>query len=158
MKAYTTRVGEGPFPSEDEELSDLLHDMGREFGAVTGRARRCGWFDAVATRYAALVNGIDQLAVTNLDGLDSLERLKICVAYRLNGKRLEYPPTSATALDRVQPVYIEMPGWEQATGEARSFGDLPVNAQRYLQKICELTGAKLMLVGVGSSRAQTILV
>jgi len=158
MKAYTTRVGEGPFPTEDKGLSDLLHDLGREFGAVTGRPRRCGWFDAVSTRYAALVNGIDKLAVTNLDGLDSLERLKICVAYRLNGKRLEYPPTSTTALDRVQPVYIEMPGWEQATGEARSFGDLPVNAQRYLQKICELTGAKLMLVGVGSSRAQTILV
>ena len=158
MKAYTTRVGEGPFPTEDKGLSDLLHDLGREFGAVTGRPRRCGWFDAVSTRYAALVNGIDKLAVTNLDGLDSLERLKICVAYRLNGKRLEYPPTSTTALDRAQPVYIEMPGWEQATGEARSFGDLPVNAQLYLQKICELTGAKLMLVGVGSSRAQTILI
>ena len=158
MKAYTTRGGEGSLPTEDEGLSDLLHDLGREFGAVTGRPRRCGWFDAVATRYAALVNGIDKLAVTNLDGLDSLERLKICVAYRLNGKRLEYPPTSATALDRVQPVYIEMPGWGQATGEARSFGDLPVNAQRYLQKICELTGAELMLVGVGRSRAQTILV
>jgi adenylosuccinate synthase len=158
MKAYTTRVGEGPFPTEDERLSDLLHGMGREFGAVTGRARRCGWFDAVATRYATLVNGINELAVTNLDGLDSLDHVKICLAYRLDGKRLEYPPTCATALARAQPVYHDMPGWEQATGEARSFGDLPVNAQRYLQKICELTGAKLMLVGVGRSRAQTILV
>ena len=158
MKAYTTRVGEGPLPTEDGGISDLLHDLGREFAAVTGRPRRCGWFDAVVTRYAALVNGIDELAVTNLDGLDSLERLKICTAYRLDGKRLEYPPTSAAALGRVQPVYIEMPGWKQATGKARSFDDLPVNAQRYLHKICELTGARLMLVGVGSSRAQTILV
>lgn len=157
MKAYTTRVGEGPFPTEDERLSELLHAMGREFGAVTGRARRCGWFDAVATRYAALVNGINELAVTNLDGLDSLGLVKICVAYRLDGKRLEYPPTCATALARVRPVYLDMPGWEQATGEARTIGELPINAQRYLQKICELTGAKLMLVGVGRSRAQTIL-
>lgn len=158
MKAYTTRGGEGPLPTEDEVLSDLLHGMGREFGAVTGRARRCGWFDVVATRYAALLNGINELAVTNLDGLDSLKCVKICVAYRLEGKRLEYPPSSANALGRAQPVYIEMPGWEKSTGEARSFGDLPLNAQRYLQKICERTGAKLMLVGVGRSRAQTILV
>jgi adenylosuccinate synthase len=158
MKAYTTRVGEGPFPTEDAVLSDLLHSMGREFAVMAGRARRCGWFDAVATRYAAPLNGINELAVTNLDGLDSLERVKICVAYRLDGKRLEYPPTCAAALGRAQPAYIEMPGWEQSTGEARSFGDLPVNAQRYLEKICELTGAKLMLVGIGRSRAQTILV
>ena len=115
MKAYTTRVGEGPFPTEDAVLSDLLHSMGREFAVVAGRARRCGWFDAVATRYAAPLNGINELAVTNLDGLDSLERVKICVAYRLDGKRLAYPPTCAAALGRAQPAYIEMPGWEQST-------------------------------------------
>ncbi len=87
MKAYTTRVGEGPFPSEDAGITDMLHGMGREFGATTGRARRCGWFDAVATRFATMVNGIDSLAVTNLDGLDTVETIKICVAYRLDGKR-----------------------------------------------------------------------
>jgi hypothetical protein len=118
MKAYTTRVGEGPFPTANAVLSDLLHSTGGEFARVTGRPRRCGWFDAVATRYAALLNGIDKLAVTNLDGLDSLERVKICVAYRLDGKRIEYPPTSATALGRAQPVYIEMPGWVRPGGTA----------------------------------------
>ncbi len=158
LKAYTTRVGEGPFPTEDESLSDPLHSMGREFGAVTGRPRRCGWLDAVATRYAGVVNGIDHLAVTNLDGLDGLDRLKICVAYRLEGKRIEYPPSCARRLARCEPVYLELPGWHQPTGEAKSFAELPLKAQQYLEKICELTGAKLMLVGVGRSRSQTILV
>lgn len=158
MKAYTTRVGEGPFPTEDESLSELMHSMGREFGAVTGRPRRCGWFDAVATRYAGIVNGIDLLAVTNLDGLDSIPKIKICTAYKLDGKRLEVPPACARQLSRCIPIYTEAPGWKTPTTEARSFTDLPVNAQEYLRKICDLTGAKLMLIGVGQSRAQTILV
>jgi adenylosuccinate synthase len=158
MKAYTTRVGEGPFPTEAAEVAELLHDMGREFGAVTGRPRRCGWFDAVATRYAGLVNGIDHLAVTNLDGLDSLEAVKICVAYRLDGKRMEYPPSCTRRLARCEPVYVDLPGWRQSTSETTSFSELPRNAQLYLEKICELTGAKLMLVGVGRTRSQTILV
>jgi len=158
MKAYTTRVGEGPFPTEAQEISDLMHSMGREFGAVTGRERRCGWFDAVATRYAAIVNGIDELAVTNLDGLDSLGTLKVCVAYKLDGKRIEYPPTSIEQLAESKPVYVELTGWQEPTTEARTLGELPAKAQDYLLKICELTGAKLRLVGVGKSRAQTILV
>jgi adenylosuccinate synthase len=158
MKAYTTRVGEGPFPTEAEEISDLMHSMGREYGSVTGRERRCGWFDAVATRYATIVNGIDELAVTNLDGLDSLPTLKVCVAYRLDGKRVEVPPTSIEQLAQCKPVYVEYPGWQEPTSEARSFAELPEKAQQYLLKICELTGAKLRLVGVGKSRAQTILV
>ncbi len=158
LKAYTTRVGEGPFPTEDDRLSDLLHNMGREFGAVTGRPRRCGWLDAVALRYAAVVNGIDHLAVTNLDGLDGLDRVKICVAYRLEGKRVEYPPSCAKRLARCEPVYLELPGWHQPTGEAKSFAELPLKAQQYLERICELTGATLLLVGVGRSRSQTILV
>jgi adenylosuccinate synthase len=160
MKAYTTRVGEGPFPTEAEEISDLMHSMGREYASVTGRSRRCGWFDAVATRYAAIVNGLDELAVTNLDGLDSLSRIKVCVAYKLDGKRIEVPPTCVEQLARCTPVYIECPGWQEPTTEARSYADLPVEAQDYLQKICELTKAeaKLKLVGVGKSRAQTILV
>jgi adenylosuccinate synthase len=158
MKAYTTRVGEGPFPTEDESLSELLHGMGREFGAVTGRARRCGWFDAVATRFATIVNGIDELAVTNLDGLDGLETLKICVGYESDGKQIEFPPACVRQFNRCQPIYIEMPGWKRSTADARTVSDLPIRAQNYLHKICELSGAKLMLVGVGQKREQTVLV
>jgi adenylosuccinate synthase len=158
MKAYTTRVGEGPFPTEDDSLSDLLHGMGREFGAVTRRARRCGWFDAVATRFATIVNGIDELAVTNLDGLDALETLKICVGYELDGESIQFPPACARQFGRCKPSYIEMPGWRQSTTGARTFSELPVSAQNYLHKICELSGAKLMLIGVGQKREETILV
>jgi adenylosuccinate synthase len=158
MKAYTTRVGEGPFPTQDDSLSDLMHSMGREYGAVTGRARRCGWFDAVATKYAQILNGIDELAVTNLDGLDSLPRLKICVAYRIEGKKVEVPPTSVTNLERCVPVYQEVDGWQKPTSDARTFDELPQNARNYLRTICDLTGARLKIVGVGQSRAQTIAV
>jgi adenylosuccinate synthase len=158
MKAYTTRVGEGPFPTEDAEIAKLMHSMGREYGAVTGRARRCGWFDAVATRYARILNGIDELAVTNLDGLDSLPRLKVCVAYKLDGKRIAVPPTCVWQLAKCIPVYEELAGWQQPTGGAQSYEELPPVARAYLQRICDLTGAKLKLVGVGQSRAQTILV
>jgi adenylosuccinate synthase len=158
MKAYTTRVGEGPFPSEDAEIAELMHSMGREYGAVTGRARRCGWFDAVATRYAQILNGIDELAVTNLDGLDSLPRLKVCVAYKLDGKRIETPPTCVRQLAKCVPIYVELAGWQRATSGAQSYDELPPAAREYLQRICDLTGAQLKLVGVGQSRAQTILV
>jgi adenylosuccinate synthase len=158
MKAYTTRVGEGPFPTEDAEIADLMHSMGREYGAVTGRARRCGWFDAVATRYARILNGIDELAVTNLDGLDSLPHLKVCVAYKLDGKKIEVPPTCVEQLAKCTPVYVELAGWQQPTSGARAYDELPLLAREYLQRICDLTGAKLKLVGVGQSRAQTILV
>jgi adenylosuccinate synthase len=109
MKAYTTRVGEGPFPTENKEFSDLLHGMGREFGATTGRARRCGWFDAVATRYAGMINGIDEIAVTNLDGLDSLPRSAFCVAYKHGSKKLEVPPSDSRQLVNCQPIYLELP-------------------------------------------------
>jgi adenylosuccinate synthase len=158
VKAYTTRVGEGPLPTEDAGISRLLHSMGREFGAVTGRPRRCGWFDTVAARYAQMVNGINELAVTNLDGLDSVPRLKVCVSYRLDGKKIDVPPTDVYQLAKCAPVYIEMPGWEQPTDRARAYEDLPPNARDYLQRISDLTGAKLSLIGVGQSRAQTILV
>jgi adenylosuccinate synthase len=158
VKAYTTRVGEGPFPTEDAEIADLMHSMGREYGAVTGRERRCGWFDAVATRYAQILNGIDELAVTNLDGLDSLPRLKVCVAYKLDGKRIEVPPTCVRQLAKCIPVYVELAGWQRATSGAQSYDELPPAAREYLQRICDLTGAKLKLIGVGQSRAQTILV
>src|SRR5262249_8323151 len=158
VKAYTTRVGEGPLPTEDAGISELLHSMGREFGAVTGRPRRCGWFDTVATRYARIINGIDELAVTNLDGLDSVPKLKICVSYRLDGKKVDVPPSDVQQLARCSPVYVEMAGWEQPTDGVRSYEELPLRAREYLQRISDLTGARLGLVGVGQSRAQTILV
>ena len=156
MKAYTTRVGEGPFPTEDKGITDSLHAMGREFGATTGRPRRCGWFDAVATRYAAMVNGIDQIAITNLDGLDAVASIRVCTAYKLDGKRIEFPPTDPAALARCTPVYIELPGWNKPTDKARKFSDLPPRAREYVNKLAGLTGAKLAIVSIGPARAQTI--
>jgi adenylosuccinate synthase len=157
MKAYMTRVGEGPFPSESAEVSDLLHGMGREYGSTTGRARRCGWFDAVATRYATMINGIDELAVTNLDGLDSVETLHICCGYLLNGEILQVPPSDVVQLERCEPVYESMPGWKSSTEQVQSFGELPMEAQNYLNRIAELTEARLSIVSVGPSRAQTFV-
>ncbi len=157
MKAYTTRVGEGPFPTENDEISDMLHGMGREFGATTGRARRCGWFDAVATRYAGMVNGIDELAITNMDGLDTLSTIKICTHYRLDGALLDVPPSDLGQLTRCEPVYEEMPGWQTPTEEARTWKDLPANARSYLERLAELTDARLAIVSVGPKREQTIV-
>lgn len=156
MKAYTTRVGEGPFATEDDALGDMLHGMGREFGATTGRARRCGWFDAVSTRYSALLNGIDEIAITNLDGLDGLETIRLCVAYKLDGKTIDFPPTDSDDLARCKPVYMEMPGWKTCTEKARKFSDLPPKARAYVKKIAELTDTKLSIVSIGPARAQTI--
>jgi adenylosuccinate synthase len=158
MKAYTTRVGEGPLPSENAEISDMLHGMGREFGATTGRARRCGWFDSVATRHAAMVNGIDDLAVTNIDGLDTLETIKICIAYRDGKKRYDYVPNDIEVLARCEPVYAEFEGWQTPTDKAKSYKDLPPKCRAYLKAISELTGAKLFIASVGPGREQTIFV
>ncbi|MCE0484446.1 MAG: adenylosuccinate synthase [Methylacidiphilales bacterium] len=158
MKAYTTRVGEGPLPTESADISDMLHAMGREFGATTGRARRCGWFDAVATRYARMVNGIDELAITNLDGLDTLKQIQVCVAYECRGKRLLYPPNDAEELLHCRPIYRKFPGWQKSTTKVRSFKKLPVAAQKYVTALAELTGAKLRIVSVGARREQTFRV
>jgi adenylosuccinate synthase len=155
MKAYTTRVGEGPLPTECAEVSDMLHAMGREFGATTGRARRCGWFDAVATRYARLVNGIEELAITNLDGLDTLKQIKVCVAYECRGKRLQFPPNDADELLHCRPVYRKFAGWQKPTSDVRHFKKLPPAAQKYLKALAELTGAKLRIISVGAQRDQT---
>ncbi|HEY9510723.1 MAG TPA: adenylosuccinate synthase [Verrucomicrobiae bacterium] len=158
MKAYTTRVGEGPLPSENAEISDLLHGMGREFGATTGRARRCGWFDSVATRHATMVNGIDDLAITNIDGLDTVETIKVCIAYRDGKKRYDYMPNDVEVLARCEPVYAEFAGWQSPTDKAKSFKDLPPKCRAYLKAISELTGAKLFIASVGPGRDQTIFV
>jgi adenylosuccinate synthase len=157
MKAYTTRVGEGPFPTENAEISDMLHGLGREFGATTGRARRCGWFDAVATRFAGMVNGIDEIAVTNLDGLDTLPKIKVCVAYKLGKKRLEVPPSDSSLLTQCEPIYEEHDGWQTPTDKCKKWGDLPAKARAYLQRIAELSGGKLTIASVGPNRDQTIL-
>jgi adenylosuccinate synthase len=156
MKAYTTRVGEGPLPTENVMISDLLHGLGREFGATTGRPRRVGWFDSVATRHAAMVNGIDELAVTNLDGLDTLDRIKICVAYRVGGKTFETMPNDLAVLAKCKPVYIQMDGWKQPLHEIKTYGGLPAKARAYVEKIAELTGAKLAIASVGPRREQTL--
>jgi adenylosuccinate synthase len=158
MKAYTTRVGEGALPTEDAQLADLLHKMGREFGATTGRPRRCGWFDAVATHYATMINGIDDLAITNLDGLDYVDPIRVCVGYRLNGKRLEVPPCDAVQLDNCEPIYEELRGWGRSTHSAKTFSQLPAKARNYVKRISELTGARLSMISVGPARGQTIIV
>jgi adenylosuccinate synthase len=157
MKAYTTRVGEGGLPSEDRQLTEMLHKLGREFGATTGRKRRCGWFDAVATRYARMINGIDELAITNLDGLDNVDPIRVCVAYKLNGKRLDVPPCDATQLANCQPVYEEVHGWNTSTHSARKLSQLPSAARKYVKYISKLTGAKLSIISVGPTRRETII-
>ena len=156
LKAYTTRVGEGPLPTENSEISDMLHALGREFGATTGRARRCGWFDAVATRHAQMVNGIDDLAITNVDGLDTLETIKVCIAYRDGKKRYDYIPNDIEVLARCQPVYAEFEGWQQPLDQIKSWNKMPAKAKAYLKAIAELTGARLSIVSVGPGREQTM--
>jgi adenylosuccinate synthase len=158
VKAYTTRVGEGPLPTEDDSLGEMLHEMGREFGATTGRARRCGWFDAVATYYATLLNGVDELAITNLDGLDGIKHIRICIGYRIDGKGavLDTPPSDAGELARCQPVYTTMPGWLTPTDKISKYKDLPLKARRYAERLAKLSGAKLTIVSVGPGREQTI--
>jgi adenylosuccinate synthase len=156
MKAYTTRVGEGPLPTEDPVIGDMLHAMGREFGATTGRARRCGWFDSVVVRHAVMVNGIDELAVTNLDGLDTLDTIKVCIGYRIGKQKLEYMPSDIEVLADAQPVYAEFEGWKCPTTEARKWKDLPARARAYLKAVSDLTGVPLSIVSIGPAREQTI--
>ncbi|HID11663.1 MAG TPA: adenylosuccinate synthase, partial [Candidatus Latescibacteria bacterium] len=157
-KAYTTRVGEGPLPTEFEpELEECLRRRWREYGATTGRGRRCGWFDAVAVRYAARVNGFTSLALTRLDSLEGLDPLRICVAYVYNGRRIEEFPGSAELLRGCQPEYEELPGWKESISSARSWEDLPEAARRYVQRIEELVGVEVGLISVGREREQTVV-
>jgi len=156
MKAYTTRVGEGPLPSEDASISDLLHGLGREFGATTGRARRCGWFDAVVTRHSCMVNGIDELAITNIDGLDTVATLKVCVGYKVDGAVLRHIPADVESMVRCEPVYETFPGWLTPTDKTARWEELPDNCRHYLLSISQMTGARLIIASVGPAREQTI--
>ncbi|MGQ7794178.1 adenylosuccinate synthase [Faunimonas sp. B44] len=158
-KAYTTRVGQGPFPTEQQnEVGDYLGERGREFGTVTGRKRRCGWFDAVLVRQMVRVCGIDGIALTKLDVLDGLERIRICIGYELDGKRLDRLPASQAAQAEVVPVYEEMEGWDGSTAGARSWADLPAQAVKYVRHIEELIEAPVALLSTSPERDDTILV
>ena len=158
-KAYTTRVGEGPFPTElDRSLNDHLCDRGGEFGTTTGRRRRCGWFDGVIGRYAVGVNGLDCLAVTKLDVLDELDELQVCVAYELDGETIEYFPSCAEAFARCQPIFETLPGWQCSTAECRTLEDLPEKAMAYLRFLADLMEVPIAIVSLGAGRDQTIVV
>ena len=158
VKAYTTRVGAGPFPTElFDEQGEHLSRVGHEFGSVTGRRRRCGWFDAVALRRAVVNSSVSGLCITKLDVLDGLESLRLCVGYRVGGQVHTEPPVFADAYSEVEPVYEEMPGWSESTVGLRQFEQLPVNAQRYLRRVSELVGVDIDLISTGPDRDQTIV-
>ena len=158
-KAYTTRVGEGPFPTEQtNEIGEFLGTRGHEFGVVTGRKRRCGWFDAVLVRQAVAVNGIKGVALTKLDVLDGMEEIKVCTGYRLDGEEIDYLPASQGAQARVEPIYETLEGWQGTTRGARSWNDLPAQAVKYVRHIEELIGAPVALLSTSPEREDTILV
>ncbi len=158
IKAYTTRVGGGPFPTEqDNEIGQTIRDRGNEYGTVTRRPRRCGWFDAVAARYTARLSGVDVLAVMLLDVLSGMPELQVCVAYELDGQRITHFPAHVDDLRRLVPVYETLPGWKEEITEVRRFEDLPQNARSYLDRISELVGRPYEVVSVGPDREQTIL-
>jgi adenylosuccinate synthase len=158
-KAYTTRVGEGPFPTElTEATGKLLGERGREFGVVTGRPRRCGWFDAALVRQTVITSGIDGIAFTKLDVLDGFETLKVCVGYRLDGKQIGHIPASQGAQARLEPVYEEIEGWKESTQGARRWADLPAAAVKYVRRVEELIGCPVALLSTSPERDDTILV
>jgi adenylosuccinate synthase len=158
-KAYTTRVGEGPFPTEqNNEIGRKLGERGREFGTVTGRPRRCGWFDSVLVRQTARTSGINGLALTKLDILDGFDEIKVCVRYRLDGREIDYLPASASAQARVEPVYESVEGWKSATAGARSWAELPAQAIKYVRRIEELVDCPVAMLSTSPEREDTILV
>ncbi len=158
VKAYTTRVGSGPFPTElHDDVGRHLAQVGKEFGSVTGRPRRCGWFDAPALKRSIALNGIQGLAVMKLDVLDGLDTIRLCVAYQRGTERLSMLPAGADALAECEPVYEDLPGWKTSTVGVRSWADLPVNAQRYLQRLSEVAGAPIDMVSTSPDRLDTIV-
>ena len=158
FKAYTSRVGGGPFPTELlDEVGQHIRDVGHEYGTTTGRPRRCGWLDAVISRFSVEVNGLSAIALTRLDVLDQLPALRICTSYRLGDRAVTSVPASVEALERCQPVYEEVPGWQAPTGACRRFEELPANAQRYVERLEQLLGCPIDVVSVGPGREQTIV-
>ena len=158
-KAYTTRVGEGPFPSEqDNTIGNELGEKGHEFGTVTGRKRRCGWFDAVLVKHAIEVSGIDGMALTKLDVLDGFEKINICTSYDLDGKKIDYFPSTSEEQSRIKPIFEEFSGWDNSTFGARLWNDLPAEAIKYVKRIEELTGTPVSLLSTSPEREDTILV
>jgi adenylosuccinate synthase len=162
VRTYTTRVGEGPFPTEmiegEAEMGQVIRERGREYGASTGRPRRCGWFDAFATRYAAEINGFSSVALTKLDVLDALDDIKVCTGYKLDGRMCESLPAVSQDLRRVEPVYATLPGWKSSTVGTTEMSALPSNARRYVDFISEQIGVEIGLVSTGPERTQTIVV
>lgn len=157
-KAYTTRVGEGPFITElADETGEYIRTQGGEFGTTTGRPRRCGWFDAVVARYAVRINGLDYLAITKLDVLSGLEKVKICTGYSYRGGIIKEFPASLRVLEECEPIYEEFAGWEEDITKAGTLSELPASARKYLERVSEVAGVPIALVGVGSRRSQTIL-
>jgi adenylosuccinate synthase len=157
VKAYTTRVGEGPLPTElTGEMGDRLRESGNEYGAVTGRPRRCGWYDAVAVRYGVRINGLDALALTKLDVLDRLERIELCTSYKCAGRTLTDFPSDLGQLAACEPVYESMPGWDAPTAGVRKFDQLPEAARKYIARLEEVTGVRAAIVSTGSERDDTI--
>jgi adenylosuccinate synthase len=157
VKAYTTRVGTGPLPTEmDEPMSERIRSLGNEFGATTGRPRRCGWFDAIVVRYATRINGLTDVAVTKLDVLDTLDRIAICTGYEYDGDVHTEFPSDITVLDGVVPRYEWMDGWQQSTGEARRLEDLPPAARAYVDRLQQLIDTRISYVSVGTRRDQII--
>jgi adenylosuccinate synthase len=158
VKAYTTRVGEGPLPTElSDDMGQRLRDSGNEYGAVTGRPRRCGWYDAVASRYGARINGLDVLALTKLDVLDGIERIDICTAYRFGSRTLSEFPSDVSQLGQCEPIYESMPGWSTPTRGLRRYEDLPENARNYVARLEQVSGVPAALISTGSERSDTIL-
>ena len=158
VKAYCTRVGEGPFPTEQlNAIGEKIREEGHEYGVVTGRPRRTGWLDACVVRYAGLISGIDYMAVTRLDILDNFEEIKMCVAYKYKGEILNEIPASLKVLAEVEPVYETFEGWNTDISKVRKYEDLPENAKKYLERMAEVTGIKLGIVSVGPNRDETIV-
>ncbi len=157
-KAYTTRVGAGPLTTEDEGLSDYLHGLGREFGATTGRARRCGWADGVVLRYSTMFNGFNEMAMTNVDGLDEMPVIKICTGYQLGDKVLLYPPALIEDLEKCVPIYEEVEGWLEDTTKCTTWEEIPEKCKAYIKRFGEVIGCPVGSIGVGPEREQTIWV
>jgi adenylosuccinate synthase len=158
VKAYSTRVGNGPFPTElNDETGERLRTIGHEFGATTGRPRRCGWFDVTSLRYSVLINGIGKIAITKLDVLDTFDEIRVCTGYEAGGKRLKSFPTDVQTLEQVRPLYETLPGWETPLAGITSYAGLPENARRYVETIGRLIGASVWIVSVGPRRDQTVI-